>query len=48
MTSDPRTMPAVLDRIARQLPDHDALITDDRDLHLRRTARRGAPRGGRA
>ncbi|HUO40785.1 MAG TPA: AMP-binding protein, partial [Mycobacterium sp.] len=29
MTSDPRTVPAVLDRIARQLPNHDALIDGD-------------------
>ncbi|MBV9090553.1 MAG: fatty acid--CoA ligase family protein [Mycobacteriaceae bacterium] len=29
MSSDPRTVPAVLDRIARQLPDHDALIDAD-------------------
>jgi HIP---CoA ligase len=32
MTSDPRTVPAALDRFARQLPDHDALITDDRSF----------------
>ncbi len=40
MTSDPRersdpgvnTVPAVLDRIARELSDHDALVTDDRRL----------------
>ena len=32
MTSDPRTIPGVLDRIADQLSDHDALITDDRRL----------------
>ena len=30
MTTDPRTVPAALDRFARQLPDHDALITEDR------------------
>jgi HIP---CoA ligase len=30
MTNDPRTVPAALDRLARQLPDHDALITDER------------------
>src|SRR5271157_3109908 len=30
MSSDPRTVPAVLDRIAQQLPDHDALIDADR------------------
>jgi HIP---CoA ligase len=30
MTTDPRTVPAALDRLAHQLPDHDALITDDR------------------
>ena len=32
MTNDPRTMPAALDRFARQFPDHDALITDDRSF----------------
>ena len=32
MTSDPRTVPAALDRFARQLPGHDALITDDRSF----------------
>jgi HIP---CoA ligase len=32
MTNDPRTVPAALDRFARQLPDHDALITDDRSF----------------
>ena len=30
MTNDPRTVPAALDRFAHQLPDHDALRTDDR------------------
>src|SRR6516164_5182401 len=30
MSPDPRTVPAALDRLARQLPDHDALITDER------------------
>ena len=30
MTTDPRTVPAALDRFALQLPDHDALITEDR------------------
>jgi acyl-CoA synthetase (AMP-forming)/AMP-acid ligase II len=29
---DPRTVPAALDRFARQLPDHDALISDDRSF----------------
>jgi acyl-CoA synthetase (AMP-forming)/AMP-acid ligase II len=29
---DPRTVPAALDRLARQLPDHDALITDERSF----------------
>src|ERR1700682_4274287 len=45
MTSDPRTVPAVLDRMADQLPDHDALITDDRRLTfagLRTEVRRAA------
>ncbi|MBW0016126.1 MAG: fatty acid--CoA ligase family protein [Mycobacterium sp.] len=32
MASDPRTIPAALDRFARQLPDHDALITEDRSF----------------
>ena len=30
MTSDPHTVPAALDRFTRKLPDHDALLTDDR------------------
>lgn len=29
MTSDPRTTPAVLDRIAADLPDHPALLTEE-------------------
>src|ERR1700736_3966799 len=29
---DPRTVPAALDRLARQLPDHAALITDERSF----------------
>jgi HIP---CoA ligase len=29
---DPRTVPAALDHLARQLPDHDALITEDRSF----------------
>jgi len=32
MTDDPRTVPAALDRLARQFPDHDALITDERSF----------------
>ena len=32
MTSFPQTTPAVLDRIARELPDHDALVTPDKTL----------------
>ncbi len=32
MTSVPQTTPAVLDRIARALPDHEALVTPDRTL----------------
>ncbi|OBI89001.1 hypothetical protein A9X00_21810 [Mycobacterium sp. 1245805.9] len=32
MSTDPRTVPAALDRLAHQLPDHDALITDDRSF----------------
>ena len=45
MTSDPRTVPAVLDRISRQLPHHDALVTDDKRLtfsQLRDEVRRAA------
>jgi acyl-CoA synthetase (AMP-forming)/AMP-acid ligase II len=45
MTADPRTTPAVLDRIARDFGDHDALVTADRRLsyamlrdEVRRTA----------
>jgi hypothetical protein len=37
--SDPRTTPAVLDRMARDLGDHEALITADRTFTLRATAR---------
>jgi HIP---CoA ligase len=32
MSSDPQTIPAVLDRIARELRDHNALVTADRTL----------------
>jgi acyl-CoA synthetase (AMP-forming)/AMP-acid ligase II len=32
MTSDPRTVPAALDRFALQFPHHEALITEDRTL----------------
>src|SRR5215471_2666898 len=32
MTDDSRTVPAALDRFARQLPDHAALVTDDRSF----------------
>ncbi|MDT5145660.1 MAG: HIP---CoA ligase [Mycobacterium sp.] len=32
MTNDPRTVPAALDRFARQLPDHPALVTDERSF----------------
>ncbi|OBH39391.1 fatty acid--CoA ligase [Mycobacterium sp. E342] len=32
MGSDPRTVPAALDRLAQQLPGHDALITDERSF----------------
>src|ERR1700759_1607260 len=32
MTNDPRTIPAALDRFARQFSDHAALITDDRSF----------------
>ena len=45
MSSDPQTIPAVLDRIARELPDHNALVTPDRTLtfaELRDEVRRAA------
>src|SRR5271166_2269094 len=45
MPSDPQTIPAVLDRIARELPDHNALVTPDRTLtfaELRDEVRRAA------
>jgi HIP---CoA ligase len=45
MTSDLRTVPAVLDRIAVQLSDHDALVTPDKKLtygQLRDEVRRAA------
>ncbi len=45
MPSDPRTIPAVLDRIAGELPDHDALVTPDRTVtfaELRDDVRRAA------
>ncbi|AYE98010.1 fatty acid--CoA ligase [Mycobacterium paragordonae] len=45
MSVDPRTIPAALDRFARELPDHDALITDDRSFTaaaLRDEVRRAA------
>ena len=32
MTTSPRTTPAVLDRIARELPDHDAVVTPAQTL----------------
>ncbi|MFZ0832350.1 MAG: 3-((3aS,4S,7aS)-7a-methyl-1,5-dioxo-octahydro-1H-inden-4-yl)propanoate--CoA ligase FadD3 [Mycobacterium sp.] len=32
MTTEPRTVPAVLERMARQLPDHEALVSPDRRL----------------
>jgi HIP---CoA ligase len=32
MSTDPQTIPAVLDRIADELPDHNALVTVDRTL----------------
>jgi acyl-CoA synthetase (AMP-forming)/AMP-acid ligase II len=32
VTNDPRTVPAALDRLARQLPGHAALITDERSF----------------
>ena len=45
MTVDPRTIPQVLDRIADQFSDHDAVVTDDRRLtfaQLRDEVRRAA------
>jgi acyl-CoA synthetase (AMP-forming)/AMP-acid ligase II len=45
MSNDPQTIPAVLDRIARELPDHNALVTPDRTLTfagLRDDVRRAA------
>lgn len=45
MSTDPRTIPAVLDRIAGELPDHNALVTPDRTLtfaELRDEVRRAA------
>ena len=45
MPSDPQTIPAVLDHIARELPEHNALVTPDRTLtfaELRDEVRRAA------
>jgi HIP---CoA ligase len=45
MGSDPQTIPAVLDRIARELPDQKALVTPDRTVtyaELRDDVRRAA------
>ena len=45
MTSVPQTTPAVLDRIARALPDHEALVTPEKTLtftQLRDEVRRAA------
>ncbi|MEO8813925.1 MAG: 3-((3aS,4S,7aS)-7a-methyl-1,5-dioxo-octahydro-1H-inden-4-yl)propanoate--CoA ligase FadD3 [Mycobacterium sp.] len=45
MTTAPRTTPAVLDRIARDLPDHDALVSAGRRIsyaELRAEVRRAA------
>ena len=45
MSSHPQTIPAALDRIARELPDHNALVTPDRTLtfaELRDEVRRAA------
>ncbi|MGE2714652.1 3-((3aS,4S,7aS)-7a-methyl-1,5-dioxo-octahydro-1H-inden-4-yl)propanoate--CoA ligase FadD3 [Mycolicibacterium litorale] len=45
MTTAPRTIPAVLDRIAEQYGDHEAVVTDDRRLtytQLRDEVRRAA------
>jgi acyl-CoA synthetase (AMP-forming)/AMP-acid ligase II len=45
MSSHPQTIPAALDHIARELPDHNALVTPDRTLtfgKLRNEVRRAA------
>jgi acyl-CoA synthetase (AMP-forming)/AMP-acid ligase II len=45
MSSHPQTIPAALDHIARELPDRDALVTEDRTLtfgELRDEVRRAA------
>ena len=45
MTTDARTVPAVLERMARQLPNHDALVSPDRRFtfaQLRDEVRRAA------
>jgi HIP---CoA ligase len=45
MPSNPQTIPAVLDRIARELPEHNALVTPDRIVtfaELRDEVRRAA------
>ncbi|BBY05924.1 3-((3aS,4S,7aS)-7a-methyl-1,5-dioxo-octahydro-1H-inden-4-yl)propanoate--CoA ligase FadD3 [Mycobacterium noviomagense] len=45
MSSDPQTIPAVLNRIARELADHPALVTADRTLtfgQLRQEVRQAA------
>ena len=45
MSSHPQTIPAALDHIARELPDHNALVTPDRTLtfgELRNEVRRAA------
>ncbi len=36
MSSHPQTIPAALDRIAGELPDHDALVTPDRTITFSR------------
>ena len=38
MSSHPQTIPAALDHIARELPDHNALVTPDRTLTFARAA----------
>lgn len=45
MSTEPQTTPAALDHIARALPDHDALVTEDKRLtysQLRDEVRRAA------
>ena len=47
MTTDSRTVPAVLERMALQLPDHDALLSPDRRF-IRLIMEEIIPRQGRS